>query len=321
MAIFSKFSVRARVGYSLALGVAVLVTIALLAVFILPTSSAHAGRSKSEVGAGITKLGSSATAARPTPAAANPAVPAPPAATEQRQAAANAAAALATTQGSTSGIAIIDIQTGAVTTAGSATSYFPTESTMKVLIAAQLLLSGQMTGQTESTAYQMITQSDDSDADGLYSSVGGADIEPMMASHYEIDDLGTPPILGSGEWGSTQVTPLGMATFLEKAKNDPTVGPWLTNAMQNMATTAADGTNQVFGLRAADPTAAVKQGWGGDTADQNSEGTPSIGYVDGGRYVIAIYTSHSPEISETAAADLVTQQAQALLPGGQLPPL
>ncbi|MEO6958015.1 MAG: hypothetical protein ABI137_14825, partial [Antricoccus sp.] len=118
-----------------------------------------------------------------------------------------------------------------------------------------------------------------------------------------------------------QVTPLGMATFLVKAKADPKVGPWLITAMQNTTSTAADGTDQNFGLKAADPAAAVKQGWGGDTADGNSIGTPSIGYVANGRYAIAIYTNQDSQTSQDLAAQIVSQQAQILMPGGVLPAL
>lgn len=36
---------------------------------------------------------------------------------------------------------------------------------------------------------------------------------------------------------------------------------------------------------------------------------------------IAIYTNHDPQTSETAAAQIVTQQRQILMPGGILPPV
>ncbi|MEO6955872.1 MAG: hypothetical protein ABI137_03930 [Antricoccus sp.] len=318
---------------------ALVIAVGYLVVGILPRAAAHetaaaARRSTGEL-AGTSTAGppsaaapssevapSSAPAPSSVPAPGPPAnAPTPAPVTGQLQAATNAAVTYATSQGWASGIAIINTQTGAATTAGSATAMFPTESTMKLFIAADLLYTGQMSGSTQDTAYQMVTESDDEDADALYATVGGDDLESTIAAHYGINDLGTPPILGSGEWGSTQVTPLGMATFLVKAKADPAVDPWLIPAMQNTAATADDGTDQDFGLKAADPAAAVKQGWGGDTADDNSEGTPSIGYVDSGLYAIAIYTNHDPQTSETVAAQVVTQQAQILMPGGILPPV
>lgn len=292
---------------------ALLIAVGYLTVGFLPRALAHetAGASRS--------MSKSAGAPKAGPPKAGSGIPVKM--TGKLQTAANAAVTYAASQGWASGIAIIDTKTGATTTAGSSTAMFPAESTMKLFIAAHLLYTGQMSGSIQSTAYQMVTESDDDAADALYSAVGEDDLESTIAAHYGINNLGTPPILEPGAWGSTQVTPLGMATFLVKAKADPAVGPWLITAMQNATSTAADGTDQNFGLKAADPAAAVKQGWGADTADGNSIGTPSIGYVANGRYAIAIYTNQDSETSQTLAAQIVSQQAQILMPGGVLPPL
>ena len=42
---------------------------------------------------------------------------------------------------------------------------------------------------------------------------------------------------------------------------DPTVGPWLLDAMGAAAATAADGFAQLFGIPAATTGWRVKQGW------------------------------------------------------------
>ncbi|MCA0435739.1 MAG: hypothetical protein LCH98_04510 [Actinobacteria bacterium] len=249
------------------------------------------------------------------------AVAAPPAPTGARQAAANAAVSYAQSLGWTTGIAIVDTQTGQVTTAGSAAGLFPTESTVKVLLASNLLANGEMSGQVATTATQMVEASDDNDADALYYMAGGDDVVGWAAARYGITNLGMPPVNGAGQWGSTQVSPKGMATFLADAKNDPTVGPWLTSTMAAMHPVADDGTDQLFGLKVADPTAAVKQGWGGDVAGMDAETTPSIGYVNGGRYAVAIYTLHSPMVAQSTSQAVVTHQAELLMPGGRMPAL
>jgi hypothetical protein len=71
------------------------------------------------------------------------------------------AAAEAGAQGYRTGIAVLDLRTGQYTGAGQDTAPFASESVVKVLIATELLATGQMTGDTATTAYQMITQSDD----------------------------------------------------------------------------------------------------------------------------------------------------------------
>ncbi|MEP7160796.1 MAG: hypothetical protein ABI746_06810 [Dermatophilaceae bacterium] len=244
----------------------------------------------------------------------------PLAITGARQAAATAAASYASSHGWTTGIAIVDLQTGATTTAGDPNALFPAESTVKVLLAARILTDGEMTGDVAAAAHEMIVASDDASADVLYDMGGGDGAVAWTESHYGIPGLGDGPANGAGEWGSTQVTALGMARFLAAADDDPVAGPWLNSTMAQMQPTAADGTNQLFGIAAAAPGSAVKQGWGGDVPGMNAETTPSIGYVDG-RYAIAIYTLHTPTVSQSASAAIVTTQAQLLLPGGHVPDL
>lgn len=280
------------------------------------TSGSTAGTGSGGAPGVSSGAGPSRTAGSPAPSAATTAQPT----TGARQAAATAAAAYAIDAGWRSGIAIVDLRTGATTTAGEATNLFPTESTVKVLLAADILASGQMSGAVADTAKQMIVASDDGAANALYELGGGDDVVDWAAARYGISGLGTPPVNGLGQWGSTQVTPLGMARFLAAAANDPAVGPWLTSTMAQMSPVAADGTDQNFGIKAAAPAAAVKQGWGGDSADLDSETTPSIGYVDG-RYAVAIYTLHSPEVDQGTSQEMVTAQARLLLPDGHVPAL
>ncbi|MCA0436842.1 MAG: hypothetical protein KDB39_00385 [Austwickia sp.] len=266
----------------------------------------------------VTAAVSSAAAA----AAAAPAVRSAAATTGARQTAADAAAAYAVRAGWQTGIAIVDLRTGQITTAGAATTHFPAESTIKLLLAAHLLAAGEMTGDVAAAAHAMVVASDDDAANALYELAGGDGVGAWAAARYGVPALAAlaGPVNGPGQWGSLPVSALGMAQFLAAAADDPAVGPWLTATMAQLEPIAADGTDQRFGIKAAAPEAAVKQGWGGDVPGLDAEGTPSIGYVDG-RYAVAIYTLHAPAVDQAGAQAMVTAQARLLLPGGHVPAL
>jgi len=223
-----------------------------------------------------------------------------------------AAAAYAGEHGWMTGIAVVDTTTGEVVTGGNTNGFFPAESTAKVFVAARLLAGGAMTGDTQAKANAMIARSDDAAGGELYLAAGGDDLMAWASERYAIPGLGAPPTNGALTWGSTQVSPQGMARFLAAAKADPTVGPWLLAAMARTEDVAADGTDQVFGLKAVDRTAPVKQGWGGDVPGGDAELAPSVGFVGEGRYAVAIYTMHIPAAPADQARAMTTAQARIL---------
>jgi hypothetical protein len=227
-----------------------------------------------------------------------------------------AAAQVATDQGYRTGVATLNLRTGEYLGAGADTAPFASESVAKVLIATELLATGQMTGGTEATAYQMITQSDD-DADALYGLAGGDDVINLVAARYDIPFLGTPPEL-SGWWGNTEITAKGMVYLYAAIARDPTVGPWLMNAMAHATEYGADGTYQYFGIPSATTAAAIKQGWGDDGDDSPDAVFNSTGYVDDDHYAVAILTDGSPSTYGSVISSVVTAQARALLPSGQI---
>jgi hypothetical protein len=230
---------------------------------------------------------------------------------------AQSAAQLATADGYRTGIAVLNLQTGQYTGAGEDTGSFASESVAKVLIATELLLSGQMAGSTETTAYQMITQSDDADADALYGLAGGDNVINLVAAHYDIPFLGTPPSQ-PGWWGNTEINAKGMVYLYAAIAKDPTVGPWLMNAMAHATEFGADGTYQFFGIPAATTGAAIKQGWGDDGDDSPNAVFNSTGYVDNGHFAVAILTDGSPSTYGATISAMVTAEAKALMPNGQL---
>jgi hypothetical protein len=227
------------------------------------------------------------------------------------------AAQVATAAGYRTGVAVLDLETGTYTGAGEDTATFASESVVKVLIATELLLTGKMTGDTETTAYEMITQSDDEDADALYGLAGGDDVVTLVAEHYGIADLGSPPDR-AGWWGNTHLTAKGLVQLYAAVAQDDTVGPWLMNAMAHATEYGSDGTYQFFGLPSATTGAAVKQGWGADGDDAPNAVFNSTGYVDDGRYAVAILTDGPSSTYGSAISAVVTAQAKALMPDGAI---
>lgn len=216
-------------------------------------------------------------------------------------------------------VAVLDTATGSYYGSLAATDPFPAESVVKVLIAAKLLATGQMTGSTEQLAYQMITQSDDDAADTLWGQVGGPDVVGWAAQRYGITDLGSPPIEYDW-WGNTKLTARGMVELYAAIKADPVVGPWLLNAMGNMSTVAADGTDQRFGLAAQTSVGDFKQGWGGDDDSFDSEQLNSTGLLDGGRFAVAIFVQHLPYEPMSELLPAIDEVAAAVAPGGTVVP-
>ncbi|MDQ1738842.1 MAG: hypothetical protein QOE53_494, partial [Pseudonocardiales bacterium] len=212
-----------------------------------------------------------------------------------------------------SAVAVIDTQTGTFTGAGDYNSYYASESVMKTFIATRLLWTGQMSGWNETTAYKMITQSDDASASALYGRTGGDGLITWIKQVLDIPNLGAPP-LRSGWWGGTRITAAGMATFYNKVRNRPAIWNWLGNAMHHATRYGSDGVYQFFGIPSATTGAAIKQGWGGD----NAAGQPaynSTGLVNGDRYAVVILTQGG---SYGGIPGVLTAEAKLLMPGGKI---
>ncbi len=99
-----------------------------------------------------------------------------------RQRAADRAIRYAQSFGWRSGIAVLDLQTGDVTLAGDADGFFHAMSTVKLLIAADLLAGGTITGGQTGPASAMISASDDAAANDLYAAAGGDALIPRTAA-------------------------------------------------------------------------------------------------------------------------------------------
>jgi len=188
-----------------------------------------------------------------------------------------------------------------------------------VFIATRLLISGQLTGDTADAAYRMIARSDDGAADALYGYAGGDEVLPWIAAHYGISDLGSPPTM-AGWWSNTHISAAGLVRFYAKVKADPVVWPWLSKAMHAATEYGSDGTYQFFGLKQADPDAAIKQGWGQDDDWSAASNFNSTGFVNSDRYAVAILVKGSAWQYDSGTPAMVTSVARLLMPGGVMRP-
>ncbi|MEO7260162.1 MAG: hypothetical protein ABI047_02690 [Jatrophihabitantaceae bacterium] len=231
-----------------------------------------------------------------------------------------AAADYATSRGYRVGVAVLDTKTGKLWGASEHASMFAAESVVKVFVATRLLLNGQMTGDTADTAYRMITRSDDGAMDALYGLAGSDQVLPWVAEHYGIPDLGSAPNK-VGWWSNAKISAAGLVRFYAMVKADPKVWPWLSKAMHQAIEYGSDGTYQFFGLRQADPNAAIKQGWGQDDDDWSAASDfNSTGFVNSDRYAVAILLKGPPYEYNSGAPAMVSSVARMLMPGGVMRP-
>lgn len=233
----------------------------------------------------------------------------------------SAAVRYATSQGMSAGIAVLDTQTGRTYAAGNATKRYSSASVVKTLIATRLLLTGQMTTANASLAWRMITQSDNDAAWTLYPKVGGDGLLPWLAAHYRIAGLGARPTM-PGTWGSTQITAVGMARFYAAVVKDRKVWPWLGSAMHHYASRSSEGEPNAWGLAAASPSAALKNGWATnrDVLHPSYGNINSTGVVQGDRFAVAILAEGPHAMYYAKGEAVVSHAAQLLMPGGRFDP-
>jgi hypothetical protein len=218
-----------------------------------------------------------------------------------------------------SGVAVMDTRTGRVYLAGDAHRRFASASVVKTLIATRLLATGQMHGRTATLARSMIERSDNDAAWTLYPLVGRDHLVKWIDEHYHLRGLGARPTM-PGVWGSTQLTAAGMVRFYNAVRHDPAVWPWLSRAMHDYAATSAAGEPNAFGIAAAAPRSAVKNGWDTDrdVAHPSNAIINTTGYVQDNRYAVAIFAEGPGRLYYTAGERIVTEAARLLMPRGRL---
>lgn len=219
----------------------------------------------------------------------------------------------ASTHHMSSGVAVLDTRTGRLVTAGVAQRMFASASVVKTLIATRLLLNHRMHGHTATLASSMIRRSDNAAAWKLYPLVGRDALLPWIARHYRISGLGARPSM-PGVWGSTRITAAGLARFYAKVRHDHDVWPWLSHQMHAYARVSAGHEPNAFGLAAAQPSAAVKNGWdtNRDVAHRSNAIINTTGFADHDRYAVAILSEGPHRLYYRAGEAIVTHEAKTL---------
>jgi hypothetical protein len=233
-----------------------------------------------------------------------------------------AAVRLANRDGMATGIGVVDTTTGALYARGESTRMFASASVVKTLIATRLILRGKLHGHNESLAHIMITGSDNDAAQKLYPKVGGDRLVPLLEKHYQLRGLGAPATT-PGVWGSTQLTAAGMAEFYAAIRHDHRVWPWLSRAMHAYHATSTEGEPNTFGVAAAAPKSAVKNGWVLDHEPDKPVRTQidSTGFVDHDRYAVAIFSRGATSMYYRAGERVVSDEAKLVVPHGHVTPL
>jgi len=212
-------------------------------------------------------------------------------------------------EGIAQSISVVDRRTGELVADRGGGRQYISESIVKLFTAAYYLV--QADGHPDGTMRQTLTSMIENSDDDIESDLWNTDIVPSMAARYGLSHTANGPKTGPDEWGWELITADDETRFLAELTNDPVVAPVVLNAMAHSAPTAADGTDQTFGLNALTGDHGSKQGWtdaGAEWAEQAQ--IHSVGWTD--RYFVAILeTADDATFDEMAAAS--TAAARAVL--------
>ncbi|WP_433565907.1 hypothetical protein ACQP1O_12135 [Nocardia sp. CA-151230] len=171
----------------------------------------------------------------------------------------------AASPGTSVGIDVVDTTTGAAIASLNADEQFYTASVVKLLIALDALKTQNWQPDPDTTTQltQMLSTSDDDIADVMWDNGGNNAIIDRMVTAIGLSATTAPD--DTAQWGETLTTPRDViavfhyiTTTIPAPARDLIVG-----ALHNASQTAADGTDQYFGIPDAltGATWAVKQGW------------------------------------------------------------
>jgi hypothetical protein len=206
-------------------------------------------------------------------------------------------------------VALVDRTTGRLVASRGGEVRVISESIVKLFTVAYYLVQydGHLPAAMATDLHEMIVQSDD----GIESRYWTTAAVPAMAMRYHLGSTANGPKTGPHDWGWEYITADDEALFLYRASIDPIVGPFLTDAMANVAPVGADGFDQHFGFNALTGDHGSKQGW----TDRNTSqaiNIHSVGWTE--RYFGAILeTSNSPQYDTMRADSTATARLIAAL--------
>lgn len=238
-----------------------------------------------------------------------PAAAGSPAAASTPQQAVDAGVAAASDDGIDQHVALVDRATGRLIASSGGGIRVISESIVKLFTVAYYLVEydGHLPAEKANDLYDMIVHSNDAIESEYWTTAA----VPAMATRYHLDSTANGPKTGPHDWGWEYITADDEAMFLYRASVDPVVGPFLMNAMADVAPVGADGFDQDFGFNALTGPHGSKQGW----TDRNTSqaiNIHSVGWT--GRYFGAILeTSDSPQYDTMRADSTATARLVAAL--------
>ncbi len=202
--------------------------------------------------------------------------------------------------------ALVDRSTGELVAASGGNTQVISESIVKLFTVSYYLVkyNGTLPTSLATDLHEMIVHSNDRIESEYWTTAA----VPAMAARYGLRHTANGPKTGPHDWGWEYITADDEAMFLFKASNDPIVGPFLMDAMANVASVGADGFDQDFGFNSLDGDHGSKQGWT-DLNSSQAINVHSVGWTD--QYFGAILeTSATPRYDamrddSTVTADLI----------------
>lgn len=198
-------------------------------------------------------------------------------------------------------VALVDRSTGELVASSGGDTQVISESIVKLFTVSYYLVKydGKLPATMAADLQEMIVHSNDRIESEYWTTAA----VPAMATRYGLRHTANGAKTGPHDWGWEYITADDEASFLYQAAKDPIVGPFLMDAMAEVAPVGADGFDQHFGFNSLDGDHGSKQGW----TDLNTSQTiniHSVGWTH--RYFGAILeTSDSPQY-DTMRADSTT---------------
>ena len=218
--------------------------------------------------------------------------------------------AWAATRAGITGFTVIDLATDEVDKGGLADTQIRSASVIKVPIAMALMAMANAQGRALTSGEQsalrlMITQSDNNAATQLWNEVGGNNVIGLMRAWGATETSPDP----GGAWGFTETTSRDLAVVLARLAQG-VLGPSATNEIISLMQQVIP--SQAWGIGAAIPGAAIKNGWYPDPGDWRVN---CLGIAGGRRYALAIMTEYPIGLGQ-GYGEATCQQIAADLLGG-----
>jgi hypothetical protein len=217
-----------------------------------------------------------------------------------------------TSDGAESGVVVFDRVADEALHSDGADSQFRSASLVKLLIGLDLVQRDIVTPKSPSPQVSlMLADSDDQIASELWISGGGPQIVTRVADAVGLSD--TEPPANPGRWGDTLLSADDVVRVYQHILAlPPAERALLLDPLRHASRTAADGTDQHFGIPSALPGEpwAIKQGWAAGRGGVDAHTSGLVGDED--RYIVVVLTHHEEGFSLPIAERRVTADVAEL---------